>query len=64
MNCYVCILEGVTTTSVSFCIRCGVALCLEHLKKGGTYSVGGTKYGCPHTPMKAERTQHSARATG
>ena len=54
MNCYVCILESVTTPSVAFCTRCGVALCLEHLKKARTYSVGGTYYGCPHTLTKAE----------
>ncbi len=54
MNCYVCILENVTSASVAICAHCGVAMCLKHVKEAQSYSVGGMKYGCPHTLTKAE----------
>ncbi len=52
MNCYVCTLENVTSASVSICPHCGVAMCLKHLQEAGSYSVGGTKFDCPHIPAK------------
>ncbi len=52
MNCYLCAMDGVTSVSVAICTHCGVAMCMKHLQEAGTYSVGGTKYDCPHNPTK------------
>ena len=54
MNCYVCMLENVTSASVAICLHCGVAMCLKHTNEAQSHSVGGTKYDCPHTLTKAE----------
>ncbi len=56
VNCYVCVLEGQTSASVATCTRCGVAMCLRHFNEAQGYSVGGTKYGCPHALAKAAAT--------
>ena len=48
MNCYQCAKEGKTLAAVGTCHLCGAGLCLEHAREAAEYTVGGTRYSCPH----------------
>ena len=50
---------GKTLAAVGTCHHCGAGLCLEHAREAAGYTVGGTRYSCPHN----FRVPQSARAT-
>ena len=57
MDCYECSIRAETTAASGFCTRCGVALCIDHLREAATYAVGGMRFGCPHHPDRASATR-------
>ena len=48
MNCIECAKVSDTVAAVAVCRHCGVGLCLDHLIEARAYTVGGTRYACPH----------------
>jgi hypothetical protein len=48
MNCYECAKHGKTVAGVGICHHCGAGLYLEHARAAAEFTVGGTRYSCPH----------------
>jgi len=57
MRCYVCRAE-----TVGICTNCGAALCEAHFRETRSYSVGGTRFGCPHLIGARQATERSLSA--
>ncbi len=60
MDCYECAIKGNAVASTGVCLKCGAALCLEHLGEAARYTVGGLRYGCHHHLDRAVVTRHLA----
>jgi hypothetical protein len=48
MHCFECAKVNDAVAAVGVCRHCGVGLCLDHLIEAREFTVGGTRYGCPH----------------
>ena len=48
MNCFECAKANDVVPAVGVCRHCGAGLCLDHLIEAQRFTVGGTRYACPH----------------
>lgn len=54
MNCFECAKTMDAVAAVGLCLHCGVGLCLDHLAEAHEFTVGGTRYVCPHQILQVK----------